>query len=241
MVARVRSVLVGRVQALGPTVSGIAKRPVSGPLRVAALGLAGDEQADLRVHGGPDKALLCYAWSHYEHWRDVFPDQPLLDAPGAFGGNLSIDGLDEHAVCVGDRWRIGSALVSVTQGRQPCFKLNLRFGIPDMAARVQASGRVGWYLRVLEPGWIEAGDLCDLVDRPHPTHTVAGVLAMIRDRETRPDKLEAVLALPLPASWRRLFERRLQTGQTEDWRRRLEGAQERSSPDGLQTGCGHAC
>ncbi|TCP05070.1 MOSC domain-containing protein [Caldimonas thermodepolymerans] len=224
MVARVRSVLVGRVQALGPTVSGIAKRPVSGPRRVEALGLAGDAQADLRVHGGPDKAVLCYAWSHYGPWRDVFPDQPLLEAPGAFGENLSIDGLDEHAVCIGDRWRIGSALFSVTQGRQPCFKLNLRFGVPDMAARVQASGRAGWYLRVLEPGWIEAGDACELIDRPHPTHSVASVLALIRDRETRPDRLEPVLALPLPASWRRLFEQRLQTGQAEDWRRRLEGA-----------------
>ena len=224
MAARVRSVLVGRVKALGSTVSGIAKRPVSGPRRVEDLGLSGDEQADLRVHGGPDKAVLCYAWSHYEPWRDVFPDQPLLDAPGAFGENLCIDGLDEHVVCIGDRWRIGSALLTVTQGRQPCFKLNLRFGVPDMAARVQACGRTGWYLRVLEPGWIEAGDPCELVDRPHPAHSVASVLALIRDRETRPDRLEPVLALPLPASWRRLFEQRLQAGQTEGWRRRLEDA-----------------
>lgn len=123
----------------------------------------------------------------------------MLQASGAFGENLSIDGLDEHAVCIGDRWQIGSALFSVPQGRQPCFKLNLRFGVPDMAARVQASGRAGWNLRVLEPGWIAAGDPCELVDRSHPTHSVASVLALIRDRETRPDRLEAVLALPLPA------------------------------------------
>lgn len=224
MLARVRSVLAGRVQPLGGTVSGIAKCPVSGSLRVGALGLAGDEQADLRVHGGPDKAVLCYAWSNYEHWRSVLPEQPLLDVPGAFGENLSIDGLDEYGVCIGDHWRIGSVLFSVTQGRQPCYKLNLRFGIPDMASRVQSSLRAGWYLRVLEPGWVETGDLCELTDRPHPIHTVASVLAMIRDRETRPDRIEAVLGLPLPASWRRLFERRLQTGRTEDWRRRLEGA-----------------
>jgi MOSC domain-containing protein YiiM len=224
MVARIRSVLVGRVQPLGPTVSGIAKQPVSGPVRVGRLGLAGDQQADLRVHGGEDKAVLCYAWSHYKHWRSLFPDQPLLDAPGAFGENLSIDGLDEHGVCIGDRWRIGRALFSVTQGRQPCFKLNLRFGMPDMASRVQASGRAGWYLRVLEPGRIEAGDACELIERPHPAHSIARLLALIRDRETRPDRLEPVLALPLPPSWRGLFERRLQTGRTEDWRRRLEGA-----------------
>lgn len=223
MVARVLSVLVGPVQPLGPTVSGIAKRPVSGPVRVEPLGLAGDQQADLRVHGGEDKAVLCYARSHYECWRSVFLDQPLLDAPGAFGENVSIDGLDEHGVCIGDRWRIGTALFSVTQGRQPCFKLNLRFGVPDMASRVQASLRAGWYLRVLEQGWIEAGDACELIERPHPAHTIARLLALIRDRESRPDRLEPVLALPLPPSWRRLFERRLQTGQAEDWRRRLAG------------------
>jgi len=218
-----RSVLVGRAQALGPTVSGIAKQPVRGPVRVERLGLAGDEQADLSVHGGADKAALCYAWSHYAHWRGTLALQPLLDAPGAFGENFSVEGLDEHTVCLGDRWRIGSTLFSVTQGRQPCFKLNLRFGLPDMAARVQASLRAGWYLRVLEPGWVEAGDACTLVERPHPEHPIARLLALIRDRETRPDRIEPVLALPLPPSWRRLFALRLQTGQTEDWQGRLEG------------------
>jgi MOSC domain-containing protein YiiM len=232
MPARVRSVLVGRVRPLGPTVSGIDKRPVSGPQRVERLGLVGDEQADLRVHGGEDKAVLCYAWSNHDHWRGVLPDQPMLHAAGAFGENLSIDGLDEHDVCIGDRWRIGSALFAVTQGRQPCFKLNLRLGIADMAARVQASLRTGWYLRVLEPGWVEAGDACERIDRPHPAHTVASVMAMIRDRETRPDRLEAVLALPLPPSWRQLFERRRQTGQAEDWSRRLQGSPGQPAPPG---------
>lgn len=223
MTPRVRSVLVGPVQALGATVSGIAKLPVSGPKRVERLGLVGDEQADLRVHGGEDKAVHCYAWSNHARWRSIFPEHPLLDAPGAFGENLSLEGVDEHSVCIGDRWRIGSVLLEVSQGRQPCFKLNLRFGVPDMASRVQNSLWAGWYLRVLEPGWLEAGDCCELVDRPHPNHSVARLLAMIRDRETRPDELGPVLALPLPPSWRRLFERRLQTGQAEDWQRRLQG------------------
>lgn len=224
MTVRVRSVLLGPVQPLGHTQSGIDKRPVSGPQRVERLGLVGDQQADLRLHGGEDKAVHCYAWSNYPHWRGIVPDGSLLDAPGAFGENLSLDGVDEHSVCIGDRWRIGSTLLALTQGRQPCFKLNLRFGVPDMAARVQSSLRAGWYLRVLEPGWLAAGDACELVDRPHPEHSVARLLALIRDRETRPEALEAVLTLPLPPSWRRLFEARLQSGQTEDWQRRLEGA-----------------
>jgi MOSC domain-containing protein YiiM len=223
MTVRVRSVLVGQVQALGHTQSGIAKRPVSGPQRVERLGLVGDQQADLRVHGGEDKAVHCYAWAHYPHWRGIVSDAAWLDTPGAFGENLSLEGVDEHGVCVGDHWRIGSALLVVTQGRQPCFKLNLHFGVADMASRVQSSLRAGWYLRVLEPGWLAAGDACELVDRPHPEHSVARLLALIRDRETRPEELQPVLTLPLPPSWRRLFETRMRTGQTEDWQRRLEG------------------
>lgn len=221
--ARVRSVLIGRVHALGSTVSGIDKRPVSGPQRVQPLGLAGDQQADLRVHGGQDKAVLCYAWSHYAHWRGLLPDQPLLAAPGAFGENLSLDGIDEHAVCIGDHWRIGSATLVVTQGRQPCFKLNLRFGLADMAARVQASLRAGWYLRVAGAGQVEAGDACTLIERPHPEHSIARLLALIRDRETRPEPLARVLALPLTPSWRRLLEQRQRSGQSEDWQPRLQG------------------
>ena len=223
MQPHVRSVLIGSVQTLGHTTSGIAKQPVEGPHYVGPQGVTGDQQADRRVHGGEDKAALCYAWTHYPSWRHELSALPLLAAPGAFGENLSIEGLDEHTVCLGDQWRIGSVLFTVTQGRQPCFKLNLRFALPDMAARVQASLRAGWYLRVLEPGELAAGDTCELIVRPHPNHTIASLLALIRDRETRPDKLAPVLALPLPPSWRKLFEHRYQTGQTEDWQRRMEG------------------
>ncbi len=215
--------LVGPVQPLGRTVSGIAKQPVQGLCRVGLLGLAGDEQADLQAHGGIDKAVHCYAWSNYDYWRSVLPDQPLWHAPGAFGENLSLDGIDEHGVCIGDRWRIGTALVTVTQGRQPCYKLRLRFGVADMAMRVQDTLRAGWYLRVLEPGMLQAGDACELIERPHPDYSVARLLALIRDRETRADQLDGVLALPLTPSWRKLFEKRRQSGQVESWRRRLSG------------------
>jgi MOSC domain-containing protein YiiM len=219
----VRAVLIGSVRSLGPTVSGIDKHPTVGPQRVEAGGFVGDEQADRRVHGGEDKAVLCYAWEHYQAWRTELPGCPLLDSPGAFGENLSIERLDEHHTCIGDRYRIGSALFAVTQGRQPCFKLNLRFGVPDMAARVQATLRAGWYLRVLEPGMITAGDRIELVDRPNPSHTVGDLLAVIRDREVDPDRLASILELPLTPSWRRLFERRLHSGGTEDWKRRMTG------------------
>jgi MOSC domain-containing protein YiiM len=222
---RVRCVLAGPVQPLGRTTSGIAKRPVAGPCSVGPLGLAGDEQADRAVHGGTDKAVHCYAWSNYAYWRSVLPDQPLWHAPGAFGENLSLDGIDEHGVCIGDRWRIGTVLFAVSQGRQPCYKLRLRFGVADMPLRVQDTLRAGWYLRVLEPGQLQAGDACTLVERRHPDHSVACLLALIRDRAISPAQLEPVLALPLTASWRRLFEGRLRSAQVEDWRKRLEGAE----------------
>src|SRR5690606_3877832 len=199
------------------------KHPVSGPVTVTAAGIDGDAQADRRVHGGVDKAVHCYARAHYPAWRLELADCALLEQPGAFGENLSIDGIDETSVCIGDRWRIGSALFTVTQGRQPCYKLNLRFGVGDMAARVQDSLRAGWYLRVETPGIIAAGDMIELVARPHAQHSIAALLALIRDRDTDAQRIAAVLALPLTPSWRRLFERRAQTQGVEDWSGRLEG------------------
>lgn len=226
MVHRVRAVLVGSIAALGDkaVVSGIAKRPVHGSLHVSSLGLTGDAQADLRVHGGVDKAVHCYPWAHYERWREELVPNALLDEPGAFGENLSIEGLDERDVCIGDQWRIGSAVFEVSQGRQPCFKLNLRFGTRDMALRVQTSLRAGWYLRVLEPGWIAAGDRIERLQRPFPSHSIADLLALIRDREVDAAKLRPVLELPLTASWRQLFERRVKHEVAEEWAKRLEGS-----------------
>ena len=203
--------------------TGFFKQPVDGPLWLGKTNLVGDGQADLVNHGGEDKALHCYAWDHYALWRAELPGCALWQAPGAFGENLSIDGLDEEAVCIGDHWRIGSAVTVVSQGRQPCFKLNLRFGIADMAARVQNTLRAGWYLRVEQAGEIAAGDPLVLLHRPHPAFSVARVLALIRDRVTDVAQVEPVLQLPLPPSWRRLFEQRLNSAQVEDWSRRLWG------------------
>ncbi len=220
---RLRAVLTGRVQPLGRTLSAIDKHAVAGAQAVQRLGLAGDAQADRRVHGGEGKAVHCYAWSHYAAWRAALPGCALFDRPGAFGENLSIDGLDEHSVCIGERWRVGSALLEVSQGRQPCYKLNLRFGVADMALRVQQSGRAGWYLRVLESGLLTAGDRIERVACPYPDYSIARLLGLIQARETRAELLAPVLDLPLPPSWRRLFEQRLHSGRSEDWQRRLHG------------------
>ena len=222
---QVRSVLTGSIRPLGArqVPSAIDKQAVNGPQAVHALGLAGDQQADRRVHGGIDKAVHCYAWSHYAWWQAHYPQQPLFGQPGAFGENLSLDGMTENDVCIGDVLQIGSARFAVSQGRQPCFKLNLRFELPDMAAQVQDSLRAGWYLRVLQEGTLQAGDSVTLLERPHPDYSVATLLALIRDRETRPALLDPVLQLPLPDSWRKLFAHRRAAGEVEDWARRMHG------------------
>lgn len=219
----IEAVLTGRVAPLGTATSAIAKAPVEGPVAVGPLGLAGDEQADRRVHGGPDKAVHHYALDHAAAWRADLPGLPdLLERPGAFGENFSGFGLTERDVCVGDLWRAGSTLLQVSQARQPCFKLNLRFGVPDMARRVQASGRTGWYYRVIEPGLVTAGATLTLVERRHPDWPLSRLLHHLYVDRLDTAALRAITALaPLAESWRTLAARRLASGAVEGWRRRL--------------------
>ena len=131
------AVCVGAVQAYARgSRSGIDKRPVVGRVRATVLGLVGDAQGDLRVHGGPDKAIHHYPQEHSAHWQAVLGAHPLLHVPGAFGENLHTRGLTEADVCLGDHWRVGEALLEVSQARQPCWKLNERFARADMARQV---------------------------------------------------------------------------------------------------------
>lgn len=190
---------------------------------IGPLGLSGDEQGDRRVHGGPDKALHHYDSGHYPGWRAELGDLPLLHSPGAFGENISTRGLDEANVCLGDRFRLGNALVEVSQGRQPCWKLNDRFGVPDMARRVQSTGRTGWYYRVLEPGTARTGDSLVLCERPWPDWPLRRLALLLYDRRLDRRALEPALALPLVPSWRKLIERRLELRKVEDWSARIEG------------------
>ena len=204
--------------------SAIDKRMVTRPLRICAEGLEGDEQGDRRVHGGPDKAIHHYPRDHYAAWQAEIGPHALLEAAGAFGENLSSLGLTEADVCLGDRLALGSAVVEVSQLRQPCWKLSDRFGLRDMARRVQDSGRTGWYYRVLQPGQLAAGDALTLLERPHPQWTLSRVQQVLYAREVDAEAITAVLQLPLVPSWRALFERRLQRREVESWGARLHGA-----------------
>lgn len=204
---------IGRVEPFGPAgePSAIAKQPVAGRLAVGPGGLAGDQQADLRHHGGADKALHHYPYDHYAAWRAELPTAAdLLAAPGAFGENLATLGLTEAEVCLGDHCRIGSAILQVSQGRQPCWKLNRRFGIDDMVARVRASGRTGWYYRVLEAGEIGTGDDIGIIERPCPDWPLTRLWRVLFGEPIDTDALAELSRLEVLATgWRERAARRL--------------------------------
>lgn len=226
----VDAVLVGRPAPLpgGRAPSAIVKSPALGPITVGPLGLDGDAQADRRHHGGPEKALHHYPREHYAEWVAWMPEEAgasgAFERPGAFGENLSTVGLTEADVCVGDVFALGTARVQVSQGRQPCWKLDLRHGRTGVARRMQELRRTGWYYRVLSPGVVAAGDRLVLVDRPAPGWPLARVLAALFDRSTGPDEWGAAASLEvLAAGWRETFARRVGSGRVEDWSARLRG------------------
>ena len=192
--------------------SAIAKSPAVGHVAVGRLGLEGDEQADSAVHGGPDKAIHHYPHDHYGFWAETIGQHPLLANFGAFGENIATLGLTEGEVCIGDRWRLGTALVEVSQGRQPCWKLDHRFDGARVNAGVVRSRRAGWYYRVLEEGSVGAGDHLVLVERPYPEWSVLRVFGLLIAGEHRHDRpgleaLGSVVALAEP--WMRRREKLL--------------------------------
>lgn len=203
--------------------SAIDKRPLEGALAIGPTGLHGDEQGDMRVHGGPDKAIHHYPWDHYAAWRLELPGRTVLDAAGAFGENFSTLGWTEQNICIGDIVQAGSATLEVSQGRQPCWKLNDRFGQADMARRLQASARTGWYYRVLKPGEVRSGDGLHIVARPFADWPLARLLDMLYHRTLDRDLLERAATLPLPDSWMRVIHNRLRTSSVEAWDKRLDG------------------
>lgn len=176
---KIISVNAGRprfVEWRGHTIrTSIWKSPVEGRVRVGRENIAGDEQSDLTVHGGKDKAVYVYPSEHYAYWREQLPDMEL--PWGAFGENLTTEGLLEDDVMIGDRLRAGSAEFVVTQPRLPCFKLGIRFGSERMIARFLRSGRSGFYLAAVREGDVGPGDVIEVVDRASESLSIADAFA----------------------------------------------------------------
>lgn len=189
----------------------IFKSPVSHRVRVGRENIQGDAQADLTVHGGPEKAVYAYPSEHYEYWRPELPDQEL--PWGAFGENLTTAGLLEADVWIGDRYRIGTTELVVTQPRMPCSKLGVRFGRRDMVERFLRSRRSGFYLAVAQEGEIGAGDTIERLGRHDMRLTVADVVELYATEATQGPLLEIASEHPsLPAAWRERFRDRLSGG-----------------------------
>ena len=206
MTARLVSLNIGsptRIEGAEPWTSGIYKSPVEGRVHLASEQLAGDGQADRKVHGGPDKAVCVYSADHFRLWREELTGVEC--GPGSFGENFSVEGQRETTVCVGDTYRIGTAVVQISQPRAPCWKLGRRWNRPDMPKLVVESGRTGWYLRVLEAGEVERGDELTLVERPFPHLTIDAVNAVAYSRGGTVDIAAARELANCPAlaeSWR---------------------------------------
>ena len=190
--------------------TGIFKAPVDGLVKIGRLNLTGDQQADLTVHGGTDKAVYAYPAEHYEYWRRELPD--VTFSWGQFGENLTTEGLMEDTLHIGDRLRVGSAILMVTQPRLPCYKLALRFGRDDMIKLFLASGRSGFYFSVIEPGSVAASSEIEVLSRDPNCVSVADIARLYFGPSSDQQLLERVARLTaLPENWKAELLLRSQT------------------------------
>ena len=185
--------------------TGIFKLPIAGPVWLGRLNLAGDGQADLRVHGGADKAVYLYPLEHYAFWAGELGRSDF--SHGQFGENFTTEGLLEDEVSIGDVFRIGMARVQVTQPRSPCFKLGIRMGDENFPVRFTSANRTGFYLRVLEEGMVKAGDAIDRIERATGSMSVRDVFRLRHAGGTRAEYEHAARLPGLASSWRAAFEK----------------------------------
>jgi MOSC domain-containing protein YiiM len=188
--------------------SAIYKETIAGRVALDPLNIAGDKQANLKFHGGPDKAVCCFPSEHFDFWREKLGRGEAFGF-GAFGENFTLQGLTEQQVCIGDTFVVGSAVVQVTQPRQPCINLARKWESTQMPAEMIAAGHSGYYLRVLTPGDVAAGDSITLRDRPHPTMSVSTANDIMYRKAGGETSRLALMALPeLSEEWREMLGRR---------------------------------
>lgn len=191
-----------------PVSTGIFKEPISSRVMLRTLNLDGDRQSDLSVHGGPEKAVYLYPSEHYEFWKRELPE---MDLPwGMFGENFTSEGIVETETNIGDRFRIGSAEVMVTQPRMPCYKLGIRFGRADIIKRFLVSERSGFYFSVVKEGEVGAGDQIELLEKNNSGVRVVDVTRLYGSDKENVDLLRRAIATEaLPDSWREYFTKRI--------------------------------
>jgi MOSC domain-containing protein YiiM len=189
--------------------TGIFKEPVKGPVLLRTLNLDGDQQADLTVHGGVDKAVYAYPSEHYAYWRTQLPG---VDLPrGMFGENFTTEGLLEEAVYIGDRFRIGEAEVMATEPRMPCYKLGLKFGRADIIKRFLVSRRTGFYFAVVHEGMVGAGDAIELIGREQDEISIAAIVRLYAfDKDDSKTMRRAIEVEALPENWKGYFQHQLE-------------------------------
>lgn len=194
----------------GKTVlTGIFKEPVNSPVPLRMLNLDGDRQADLTVHGGAAKAIYGYPIEHYDYWREELPDVSFTN--GMFGENLTTEGLSETMLSIGDRFRVGTAILVVTQPRLPCYKLTVRFERADMVKRFLASRRTGFYFSVEQEGIVKAGDTVEMLSQDEHQVSVWDITRLYAfDKHDRETMERATQVAALPESWKEYFTQRLQ-------------------------------
>ena len=191
MIANVDAICIGQPAPFnGAELSAIGKAPVTGPVEIRTFGIVGDIQADTKNHGGPEMAVHHYPHEHYGWWADHLGGHELLAAAPAFGENLVVSGMSEDDVHIGDRFRLGSALLEISQPRQPCWKIEHRFARKGMVKAILQSHRCGWYYRVIEEGEASAGDRLERVSTGEQQWSVARVFAKVLDPETAASKTE---------------------------------------------------
>ncbi|MCM3905571.1 MAG: MOSC domain-containing protein [Pyrinomonadaceae bacterium] len=189
--------------------TGIFKEPVAGRVVLRTLNLDGDRQADLSVHGGPSKAVYAYPSEHYEYWKHELPEMKL--PWGMFGENFTSAGLFESKLSIGDKFRVGSAVVMVTEPRMPCYKLGIKFGRSDIVKRFLASERTGFYFAVLQEGEVGAGDPIELMKKSDRSVRVSDITQLYTREKHNVGLLRRAMDVEaLPDSWKSYFQHRLE-------------------------------
>lgn len=202
--------------------SAIFKESVEGKVWLGKTNLVGDEQADKKHHGGPEKAVFAYPTSHYEKWREELDREDLV--VGTMGENFALESLDEDSCCIGDTYEVGEAVIQISQPRQPCWKPARRTRMLDFSVVIQNSGRTGWYFRVLQEGYVEAGDTLTLTDRPYPEWTISKCNEIMHKNKHDIEAAEQLASCEyLAINWKTTLTKRINKEKESNINRRIYG------------------